>query len=320
MDASQSESAGGRRQRESAQRAERTYAAAADHYLSRSLGFWDRWGSATVARLALGQGDVVLDVCCGAGASALPAAQLVGPDGRVLGLDLAEPLLRLARQRAANLSLRTASFHSGDATQTGFDSESFDAVMCVFGVFFAADMAAFVAEMWRLVRPGGTLAITTWGPDWCEPASSIFWGSVNVVEPRLFRGFNPWDEITSEGALTDLLARGGVSDATVEATAGQRHELEHPDDFWDIVLGSGYRATVDAIGEEKREVLRQRVIGELRARGVTTLRNDVVFASAVKPKPPPDGRAALKRTRMTSAHSTVGRTEGAVPPQARADG
>jgi SAM-dependent methyltransferase len=235
-----------------------------------------------VARLPLSPGDAVLDVCCGAGASALPAARAVGPTGSVLGLDLAAPLLVSARQRAVNLGLRNVSFRECDATAAGLEGDSFDAVVCVFGVFFAADMPAFVAEMWRLVRRGGTLAITTWGPEWFEPASSVFWGSVRELEPTLFRAFNPWDEITTAPALADLLARGGISGATVEATAGECHELERADDFWDIVLGSGYRATVDALEDEQREQLRERVIGELRARRVTRVRNDVVFGSAAK--------------------------------------
>jgi len=272
----------GQLQREHAARAARTYAAAADNYLRPALGFWDRWGAATVARLALSPGDAVLDVCCGAGASALAAARAVGPTGTVLGLDLALPLLELARHRAADLGLANASFEECDATASGLETSSFDAVVCVFGVFFAADMSAFVSEMWRLVRPGGTLAITTWGPDWCEPASSLFWGSVRELDATLFRTFNPWDEITTTPALADLLARGGVADAAVEATTGEHHELERPDDFWDIVLGSGYRATVEALGDEQRRALRERVIGELRARGITRLRNDVVFGRAVK--------------------------------------
>jgi SAM-dependent methyltransferase len=247
-----------------------------------ALGFWDRWGVATVARLPLSSGDAVLDVCCGAGASALPAARAVGPTGRVLGLDLAEPLLGLARQRAVNLGLRNVSFRACDATAAGLESGSFGAVVCVFGVFFAADMPAFVGEMWRVVRPGGTLAITTWGPDWCEPASSIFWRAVRELEPKLFRAFNPWDEITTAPALADLLADAGISGAMVEATAGEHHELEQADGFWDIVLGSGYRATVDALSEEQRERLRERVIDELRSRGITSLRNDVVFGSSVR--------------------------------------
>ena len=272
----------GQLQREHAARAARTYTAAADHYLRPALGFWDRWGVATVARVPVSSGDAVLDVCCGAGASALPAARAVGLTGSVLGLDLAEPLLALARRRAADLGLPNVSFRACDATAAGLENGSFHAVVCVFGVFFAADMPAFVGELWRLVRPGGTLAITTWGPDWCEPAASIFWASVRELEPKLFRAFNPWDEITTAPALADLLARGGVTDATVEATAGERHELERADDFWDIVLGSGFRATVDALGEQQRERLRERVVGELRSRGIRSLRNDVVFASAVR--------------------------------------
>src|SRR6516164_2479721 len=282
MDASAIEPVVGQLQREHAARAAGTYTAAADHYLLPALGFWDRWGAATVARLPLSPGDTVLDVCCGAGASALPAARAVAPTGSVVGLDLADPLLALARQRAATLGLSNVSFRHCDATRTGLESDSFDAVVCVFGVFFAADMPAFVAEMWRLVRPGGTLAITTWGPDWCEPASSVFWESVRELDATLFRAFNPWDEITTVSALTELLARAGVIGADVEATADQRHELERADGFWDIVLGSGYRATVDALADEQRERLRERVIGELRARGVTKLLNDVVFGSAVK--------------------------------------
>ena len=139
-----------------------------------------------------------------------------------------------------------------------------------------------MVEMWRLVRPGGTLAITTWGPDWCEPASSVFWSGVRRFEPALFRAFNPWDEITTAPALSDLLTRGGADSATVHATSGEYHELERADDFWDIVLGSGYRATVDAFDEERRTALQREVVAKLTERGVTRLRNDVVFGQAVK--------------------------------------
>jgi len=269
-------------QREHAARAVSTYTAAADHYLAPPLGFWDRWGTATVRRLALSPGHAVLDLCCGAGVSALPAAKAVGPSGRVLALDVAEPLLGLARQRAASLGLRNVSFQNCDATRTGIEGGTFDAVVCVFGVFFAADMPSFVREMWRLVRPGGTLAITTWGHDWCEPASSIFWDSVRQLEPRLFRAYNPWDVITTAPALANLLIGAGVSDVTVEATSGQFHQIGRPEDFWDVVLGSGLRATVDALPEDRRKLLRELVIRELRSRGITRLTNDVVFATAVR--------------------------------------
>ena len=114
----------------------------------------------------------------------------MGPAGAVLGIDVAAPLLELARDRAAREGLANIEFRQGDAIATGLPDAGFDAVVCAFGVFFAPDMAAFVAEMWRLVRPGGVLAVTTWGPGLFEPANSQFWEAVREVEPSLFKAFN----------------------------------------------------------------------------------------------------------------------------------
>jgi ubiquinone/menaquinone biosynthesis C-methylase UbiE len=267
---------------EHAERAARTYGAAADHYTKAALSFWDRFGSATVSRLPLAAGDAVLDLCCGAGASAIPAAHAVGPAGRVLGLDVAGPLIALARASAAREGLAQAEFRQCDATRAGLPDASFDAVICVFGVFFAADMPAFMAEMWRLVRPGGVLAVTTWGPGLFEPANSRFWRCVADVEPSLFKAFNPWDEITTPVALGRLFARAGIPGPSLEATAGQ-HQLPHPDSFWDIVLGSGYRATISALSPGQRDLVRTRLLAELRAHQVTELRTDVLFGTAFRP-------------------------------------
>ena len=267
---------------EHALRASRTYGAAADHYRQAALSFWDRFGAATVSRLRLAPGGTVLDLCCGAGASAIPAARAVSPAGTVLGIDVAPPLLELARARAADERLVNIEFRHGDATRTGLPDGGFDAVVSVFGVFFAPDMAAFVREMWRLTGPRGVLAVTTWGPGLFEPANSLFWRCVREVEPALFKAFNPWDEITTPAALAELFSRAGVPPPAVAAAAGQ-HRLDHPDRFWDIVLGSGYRATVDALSPEQRDRVRESLLAELRAREIVWLRTDVVFGTAARP-------------------------------------
>jgi ubiquinone/menaquinone biosynthesis C-methylase UbiE len=268
---------------EHVQRAARTYGAAADHYHLGALSFWDRFGAATVSRLRLAPGDTVLDLCCGAGASAIPAAHAVGPAGLVLGIDIAVPQLALARARAAAEGLANIEFRHGDATRTGLPDGGFGAVVCVFGVFFAPDMAAFVQEMWRLVRPGGVLAVTTWGPGLFEPANSHFWRCVGAAEPALYKAFNPWDEITTPAALAALFTGAGVPHPAVAAVAGQ-HRLDHPDSFWDVVLGSGYRATVDALSPDQRDRVRERLLSALRSDEVTSLRTDVVFGTAERPE------------------------------------
>ena len=89
-------------------------------------------------------------------------------------------------------------------------------------------------------------------------------------------------EITTEAALADLLSRGGVEHPSVTAVPGQHH-LDNPDEFWDVVLGSGYRATVDALSPGKRELLRGRVVSELRSGGITALRTDVLFGTVQRP-------------------------------------
>src|SRR5262245_23876533 len=95
-------------------RAEATYDAAADAFDDPANSFWARFGERTVERLDLRAGERVLDVCCGSGASAIPAARAVGPRGRVLGLDLSENLLALARDKARREELAQAEFRRGD--------------------------------------------------------------------------------------------------------------------------------------------------------------------------------------------------------------
>ena len=81
-------------------RAAFTYNAAADFYDASPLGFWDYFGRRTIELASLPIGSQVLDVCCGAGASALPAAERVGSSGKVIGVDLATQLFESARAKA----------------------------------------------------------------------------------------------------------------------------------------------------------------------------------------------------------------------------
>jgi SAM-dependent methyltransferase len=150
--------------------------------------------------------------------------------------------------------LDQAEFRLADATGTGLPDASFDVVVCVFGVFFAADMLAFVREMARLVRPGGTVALTTWGPGLFEPASSVFWDAVRAQRPELYKAYNPWDSVTTAAAVASLLAGADLADIIVESAAGS-HLLPRPEDFWDVVLGSGYRATIDALPPDGQDAV-----------------------------------------------------------------
>ena len=94
---------------EHARRAARTYGAAADHYGLAALSFWDRFGAATVAGLPLAAGHTVLDLCCGAGASAIPAARSSVLRARLVDVPA---LLAMARARAAREPANTVFWES----------------------------------------------------------------------------------------------------------------------------------------------------------------------------------------------------------------
>jgi ubiquinone/menaquinone biosynthesis C-methylase UbiE len=195
------------------QKAATTYNAASDYFDHPANTFWERYGRRTVERLRLAPGALVLDVCCGSGASAIPAAEIVGPGGSVIGVDLAENLLELACAKAKQLDLENTEFRSGDMTNLAFETETFDAVICVFGIFFVPEMEVALHELERVLKRGGTLAITTWGPRLFEPVNTVFWNSVREVRPDLHKSFNPWDRISEPDDLRSLLNAAGFTES-----------------------------------------------------------------------------------------------------------
>jgi len=263
-------------------RAQETYNAAAEFFDEPALAFWDRFGRATVDRLELQPGGVALDACAGSGASAIPAAERVGPNGRVVAVDLADNLLALARAKAERQGIRHLETCHGDIQALDYPPASFDAVIIVFGVFFLPDMAAGTAALWRLVRPGGQLAVTTWGPRLFEPANSEFWDAVDQVRPDLTRAYNPWEALTEPDKVGALLAAAGAQRARVEAVTDS-HPLRSPEDFWTIVQGSGYRATYDAMSADERHAVRDLCLAAIADRSVTTIETNVIYAQATKP-------------------------------------
>jgi ubiquinone/menaquinone biosynthesis C-methylase UbiE len=258
-----------------------TYNAAADFYDDRANSFWARFGRETIERLKLPSGARVLDVCSGSGASAIPAAQAVGPKGSVLAVDLAQNLLALARAKANALGLKNVEFRNGDLLDPAIPAAHFDAVICVFGIFFVPDMQAAVRALWRAVRPGGRLAITTWGPNFFEPGSAAFWNSIRAERPDLHKSFNPWDRISDPQSVRALLESGGAVRVDAVAVAGM-HPISSPEAWWAAVLGSGYRGTLDQLDAGAKERVQAANLKFIRDSGLREVEANVVYAVATK--------------------------------------
>lgn len=115
---------------------------------------------AAVAAAAVQAGESVLDIGCGTGGTAMALADLAGPQGRVLGVDISRPMLEVARTRAAGRS--NMSFVEADAAVTPFAAGSADLVFSKFGVMFFADPEAAFRNIHKAMKPNGRLAFICW--------------------------------------------------------------------------------------------------------------------------------------------------------------
>lgn len=131
--------------------------------------FFAQWAPILCAEADVGPGQDVLDVACGTGIVTRTAADLVGPGGSVVGLDLNDAMLTVARRVRPDLEWR-----QGSADALPFDADSFDAVLCQMALMFFPDRPKALAEMRRVARPGGTVAVDVPGRLEAQPVFAPF--------------------------------------------------------------------------------------------------------------------------------------------------
>jgi demethylmenaquinone methyltransferase/2-methoxy-6-polyprenyl-1,4-benzoquinol methylase len=124
-----------------------------------TAGLHHRWRERAAEQAGLEPGDSALDVCCGTGDLTLELARRVAPGGNVIGCDFSEPMLDLAREKAADRGAEGVRFEWADALQLPYDDDRFDAVTVGFAVRNLADLDRGLREMTRVLRPGGRLVI-----------------------------------------------------------------------------------------------------------------------------------------------------------------
>ena len=144
---------------------------------NRVAGGWEKWDRFFDEQMAflnhrlvgdarLRAGMRVLDLGSGTGYPALLGGQTVGPNGSVIGLDLAEQMLAAARRKATTLGLSNVTFRTGDVTALPLETNSFDAVTSRFCLMFLPEIQKAAAEILRVLRPGAWLAAAVWSaPD-----------------------------------------------------------------------------------------------------------------------------------------------------------
>ena len=254
------------------------YTAAADTF--DTLAFWHHFGRRTVERLTLPAGGRVLDLCCGSGASALPAAEAVGPTGSVLGIDITKALVEQARQRAAAAGLRHAAFQCSSVESLSFPAASFDAEISVFGLFFITDMSGLLSRAWEWLAPGGVLAVTTWGEDVLAPGEALFQEAVEREAPSVHAPGHAARLDTPE-KVAGVFTAAGLPAPTIDRDRWEM-PLASPEAFWPVIMGTSNRGAYEALTADARERVRLAVLAGLQ--GVTATAMDALYAVVRRPR------------------------------------
>jgi ubiquinone/menaquinone biosynthesis C-methylase UbiE len=177
-------------------------------------------------------GEEVLDVACGTGLVTLPAARRVGPRGRVVGTDISQGMIDEGLRLAQLAGAGNIHFELMDAEELELPEDAFDLALCALGLMYVPDPVAALAQMHRVLRPGGRGVAAVWGP-----RSACGWAEVfPIVDARVNSEVCP---LFFQLGTGDTLAAGFRRAGFVEVTA-ERLSVPLPYDSDDDAVGAAF--------------------------------------------------------------------------------
>jgi SAM-dependent methyltransferase len=247
------------------------------------------------------EGLRVLDLACGPGTPTLDLARRVAPSGDVVGLDISAPSIALARQFAAAQGVTNVAFLEGDAEALPLPDAAFDRVTSAFGPMFFREIPRTLAEVRRVLRPGGRVAWLVWGP---AEENTYFRHTALVALRRSGAA-----ELDAEAGRPFRFAPGGALEAALRAAGlAEVQETRHgvgqvwpttPDRlarrFWETPPPP-FRALVDRLPPREREAgLTESTEAFARHAADGPVRLEAVVRLGVGTEPSPDSPRAPRR-------------------------
>lgn len=161
---------------------------------------------------AIHEGESVLDVACGTGLVTFRAAESAGPRGRVVATDISDAMIDRVNAIAAERGMPHVTAERCDAEEIRQRDAAFDVVLCALGLMYVADPLRALEQMYRVLRPGGRVAVAVWGA-----RSQCGWAEVfPIVERRVSSDVCPlFFQLGGHDALQYALTRSSYSDIEV---------------------------------------------------------------------------------------------------------
>jgi arsenite methyltransferase len=212
---------------------------------------------------ALPPGAQVLDVATGTGWAALAAAQHVGPTGRVLGVDLAPELLERARQKVATTGLTHVEFRAGDAQRLDLGDQAFDVVLCASALFFVPDMLAALREWHRVLKPGGQVGFSGFGPTFGQPMRDLWAARLRQYGVSLPTGSQD-HRLAEPETCRRLLHEAGFVQTEVQSEQ-LGYYFRTVEEYWEESWAGPRRMTVMQLAPAQREQFKAEHLAEVGA-------------------------------------------------------
>ncbi|WP_432714376.1 class I SAM-dependent methyltransferase [Pedobacter sp.] len=203
-----------------------------DHFVQ---NFLKPVGEVIIEQLDIKDYDQVLDVATGTGEPGMTIASLA-KNGKVTGIDLSENMLAVARENAAALGLKNYEVQVADVQELPFESEHFNAISCRMGFMFFPDMQLAANEMFRVLKTGGKMSTSVFGPadqnPWISTIIGIIGKHVEIPvtpanSPGMFR-------CSPKGLMTELMANAGFKDVSEQELTGKLN-FSSPDQYWEFI-------------------------------------------------------------------------------------
>jgi ubiquinone/menaquinone biosynthesis C-methylase UbiE len=187
-----------------------------------------RFSTVGLERLGIEPTHRLLDVACGPGTTTLLAAPRVL---HVDGLDFSAAMLEQARRNVAAAGLANVTLHEGDGQNLPFAAESFDRAVSMFGLMFFPDRVRGLRELFRVLRPGGKVLVSSWAPLAESPLMNALFAAVRIFDPSRPAPQADIASLENPRVFEAELLAAGFTDVTVE-TVSQELEFTSAQDVW----------------------------------------------------------------------------------------